>query len=267
MTSQIQTWTPIIRDGLEALFYLVVGILTFLTYLQAKKTFFQPLKIEVFKEQLRLFTELSRHFTRKTEVQLRDEFNFNNLLWVNITRMYDDYARMFFDMDLNPDNRPYNHTNCPYSIFSAEHASKYLTVDDKDKQEAVQHAKSNPDPRVKATLWSKYVHAELHVTREYHDKEQEFRQIMDSPLLPKKVVALLENYLSVVEENQAEIAQLLTGISQQLPEKYQTEQDLKQAAFGWIHHEYNQRFKNLEPEARKISNYLRDYFTTDKIFE
>src|SRR5438128_11734785 len=63
-----------VKDVLNAAFFLVVGIITILTYRQAKKTILQPLKTEIFKQQIQLFTDLLKLFVGKDEIDLREQF-------------------------------------------------------------------------------------------------------------------------------------------------------------------------------------------------
>jgi len=80
---------------LQAVFFVTVAIVAILTYLQAKRTWFQPIRTEVFKEQLRAIDELASHFIGKSETELRDELDFDALISINSCKLIDDYASLF----------------------------------------------------------------------------------------------------------------------------------------------------------------------------
>lgn len=47
---------------IEALFYILTGIIALLTYLSARKTILQPVKTEVFKRQVEVFSSIMEEF-------------------------------------------------------------------------------------------------------------------------------------------------------------------------------------------------------------
>ena len=52
---------------IEALFYVSTGTVAVLTFLSARKTILQPMKTEVFKNQVEVFTSIMKLFNGKTE--------------------------------------------------------------------------------------------------------------------------------------------------------------------------------------------------------
>lgn len=262
-----ETWIPIIRDTFGAIFYITAAVVSILTFIQAKKTVFQPLKIEVFKEQIKILSIALSLFTGKSEVDLRTDFGFDNLLHVNIVRMYDDYAKLFFDAEIDKNQRPYSKNVCRQSVILLDYMEKHFSLADDYKEPYVEQKKVNPDPRTKAAIWDKYCFGEIHIPNKFLDKKDEFKIIMDSPLLPQKLVELMEAYLSVIEKNITQISVILTEVSQQMPEKYPSVEEYEKCYFGWIEYAYNQKFENLEDSAQKITDYIRGYFNTDEIFE
>jgi hypothetical protein len=95
---------------------VVVGVITAKTYARAKRTILQPIRTEIFKTQLQELSSVLRLFVGQGEVELRRRFGFHKLLSVNIVLLYDCYARLFFDMEFERDERPYNSRDCPISI-------------------------------------------------------------------------------------------------------------------------------------------------------
>ena len=58
-------YLPSVREAIQAMFFIVVGTVTVLTYLKAKRTLLQPIRTEIFKEQIKTFAELLGFFILK----------------------------------------------------------------------------------------------------------------------------------------------------------------------------------------------------------
>ncbi len=268
MSMTLQDWIPLIRDILEGVFYFVIGIITISTYLQARKTIFQPIKVEVFKEQIHLFSELLSFFMGKGETVLRDEFAFQKTFFVNAMRFFDDYAELFFDADIDRETRPYNGKDCPSSIISEEHLIKYFSpAVDHTKPEQSEDSQEKPDPRTRAAIWSNYEYYQTFLPKKHTIKIEELRKIIDSPLLPRELVTLLEEYLRIIDQNVSIIPEILTKASGEMPEKYPNSEQLMNSSLDWLNFRYNDKISNLEDTAKEIIEYIRNYYISDKIFE
>ena len=123
----------------------------------------------------------------------------------------------------------------------------------------------HPDPRVRAALWHDYKHNEIRLPKEYVDKLDEFNRILESPILPKECSALLESYLSTVRNNTNLIGELLTNCAEELPRKYPTHEQLLKGTYFWIANKYNQDFEHLEPKAKEILEFVRNYWTVNDL--
>jgi hypothetical protein len=51
-------WIGYLKDALQCLFFIVTGVLVVITYLGTRKTLLQPIRTEVFKEQLKVFSRI-----------------------------------------------------------------------------------------------------------------------------------------------------------------------------------------------------------------
>ena len=91
----IETLDYIVRT-IEALFYVLTGTVALLTYLGARKTILQPIKTEVFRNQVEVFTSIMKLFNGKSEYEIRQAFGFKEMLRANILSLLDDYAQVFF---------------------------------------------------------------------------------------------------------------------------------------------------------------------------
>lgn len=123
----IETLDYIVRT-IEALFYVLTGTVALLTYLGARKTILQPIKTEIFRNQVEVFTSIMKLFNGKSEYEIRQAFGFKEMLRANILSLLDDYAQVFFDINIDPDKRPYNKRDCPRSMITPEFAERYLVA-------------------------------------------------------------------------------------------------------------------------------------------
>lgn len=90
----IETLDYIVRT-IEALFYVLTGTVALLTYLGARKTILQPIKTEIFRNQVEVFTSIMKLFNGKSEYEIRQAFGFKEMLRANILSLLDDYAQVF----------------------------------------------------------------------------------------------------------------------------------------------------------------------------
>ncbi|MGB9180467.1 MAG: hypothetical protein WCB68_14640, partial [Pyrinomonadaceae bacterium] len=145
----IQQWLPNIRDFFQILFFIIISTITILTYLKAKKTLLQPLRTEIFKEQLKTFSDILGLFTGKGEVELSEDLGFKELLDVNVCALFDEYISFFFEVEIDESKRPYNTHNCPQSLISV-HSSNLIVDNEHLISPANKEGLSKPDPRTKA---------------------------------------------------------------------------------------------------------------------
>lgn len=151
-----QDIVSIVRDIFQILFFVIVGLVTLLTYLKAKRTLFQPIKTEVFKEQIKVFSDILSFFRGKKEIDLSNEFNFDKLLEVNCISLIDDYASFHFDMKFDINERPYNASLCPVSIMSVNSLILMENYHENDFNEFIE---------TKQSRWNEYVYDEIKVLK------------------------------------------------------------------------------------------------------
>lgn len=94
-------WLAHVPPTIQSLFYVVGIALAILTYLQARKTFFQPLRTEVFKLQLRAVEDALHPFVGKDEAELRAYFGLESTMQKNALLMLDSYGRACFGLNID----------------------------------------------------------------------------------------------------------------------------------------------------------------------
>lgn len=257
-------WLDITNKILQGAFFITLGIISVLTYLGAKHTFFQPIRAEIFKQQLKVINKLGSYFVGKIEPDLRSDLDFYNIITVNSIKMMDHYVSLFFDTKFNFNERPYNSKDCPEAIVHKDLVSSdlpYLQPESPDSKEKL------ADPRAKAAIWSNYKFQDISLTKTYCETLKDLQILCRSPLLPKKSQSLLVDYLVTVQQNVKLLFEVLTKASKELPQEYPNQEVLKNVSLAWIHNRFfTDDFKPLEPFATKIEECLRDYLGTDNLF-
>lgn len=257
----------ITRDIVQIFFFIIVAVVTVLTYLKAKKTLLQPIRTEIFKEQLKAFSEILGFFIGKKEAELRDDFVFDELLEANSILLLDTYASFFFGIEIDETERSYSNENCPTGIISREVMEDQLVIADNFLINEDMPNSTKPETKNKAEIWAKYKYGMIKIPKKYSEKLAEFHKIMDSPLLTKKLYVLIEEYTQIIDNNTVVLFDILSECAQELPEKYPTFEYLKKGSIYWIQSRYIDRIEHLEPKAVEITKYLKEYYTVDKLLE
>ena len=68
-------------------------------------------------------------------------------------------------------------------------------------EDSEQKPPPKPDAMTRAAIWAKYKSQMLKLPTEYVTKQEDFQRILDSPLLPRALVDLIDAYQTIVLEN------------------------------------------------------------------
>ncbi|HDX9512362.1 TPA: hypothetical protein ROY06_005749 [Bacillus cereus] len=257
----------IIKNICHILFFIVTGIIAILTFIQAKKTVLQPIKTEIFKEQIKELSKILEIFNGKGEYELRKDLDFGNILNINVHKMFDDFATLFYDVEIDRDKRPY--AECIGAIVTKEKIGKYVTIADDHLMDETAASKetvsSKPDSKAVHAIWSKYGLPMISITAEHDECVKKIGAFKKNPLIPKPLLNLLIEYEVKISENIKLIDKIIDECAQEMPQKYPNLEKLKNSRSDWIQNKYNSRFNNLEENAESISDYIRDYFKTDEL--
>ena len=236
-------------------FFCITGAVAVLSYVGAKRTFFQPLRTEIFKKQIESLAAILELLAGKGEVDLRNDFDFPTLVDANIAEMYDAYLAFAFKMKRNEEELEYRPELCPEAIMRPEFLEKAsgFRMDD-----------ARPPAAEGPKTWN-YRHPGTALPRRYVATRKEFDTVLDNPLLPQSIAELVENYLSVVEDNAVVINDAIEECAPKMPEYYPSLEDLTNSSFDWIHDQWVQKSAALQPLAKKINDAVRAYFDTDNL--
>ena len=259
-----------IKDIVNICFFIITAVIGILTYSKARKTLLQPIKTEVFKLQLTIFTEIMELFNGKGEMDLRKYFALEKVLTVNAVSLLDTYSNNFFGTEIKQEDRPYSRKDCPFTIVKAEFLEKYselvsTPIQEQDAYEESIFPSSNLTKAELSALWDSYTTPLLQIPRETSEAQERLTRLLSSPVLPSKCVTLIKEILDASSRNISLIFNVLDEIVKDIPEKYPTFDDLTRSNLAWIYNKYNQMLIPLEPLSSQLTDYLRDYLKTDSI--
>lgn len=249
----------VVKDVAQIAFWLVAGVLAALTYRQARRTVLQPIRTEVFKEQLKVMSEAMSLFVGKHELALRGDFDFNALFDANVCYLLDSYATNFFEVQFDPEQRKYNSRDCPMR----EGDAVVEELPPANSPEVV------ADSRVRAARWARYRTKILYINRQYCEMDQRITRLLENPLLPAQLAELLTRYRAMAAQNRSALREVLDGAAKEMPEKFSTLQAMERIApLEWpreLWNRYNHEFKHLKPLADQIVTFVRNYFEADSL--
>lgn len=252
------------RDIFQTLFFVVVGAVAVLTYRRARKTLLQPIRTEVFKQQVELLSRVLESLVGKDEMQLREDFGIPELFEANASKLYDDYDRIWFGTVIDAETRPYAASLCPMAVARMDRLKVGNTDTDPRKARTTKQDGADRDP---ADIWKSYEVWEIRVPRKLVDKLAEIRRFAGSPLLPADLVGSLTEYMARAERNIHVLREVLAAAVPEMPARFPTKDDLNRAWFGRINNAYVKRFEHFEPLAQEIAKLVRAHYDTDRVLK
>ncbi|MTJ52865.1 hypothetical protein FJR38_09475 [Anabaena sp. UHCC 0253] len=250
----IQIWLQSIQIITQIIFYVVGTLVTAATFLKARKTLLQPLRTEVFKEQIKIFTQILDLFAGKNDLELRKDYGLDQVFESNI--------KYIFLPDLEAKNlhfKKYPIMKIVYpNIFTD--IKEFNTVRDLDAmtfRNLLDQEKIPP-------------RSILILNENYYTGRKNLLSIMDSPILPKKMTELINDFLFTVDNNILVASQILFKYLDELEQKLsisESKDELTDKYILLMELDYSTKHIQLEPKAKFITDYVRDYFKPDMIFD
>lgn len=260
-----------IKDLSNILFFGIVSLVTVLSYLQARKTLFAPIRTETFKLQLKTFEELLLFFQNKSETDFTKAFDLDRIASLNTLKMADEYVTKFFDgeIELNKEARDEAYKPLIGGIVSKEYMTKYFEkVDAKTSvNKSSIEEKKIKNPALILANWQKYEHGMVEYTKEFDDQQRELARLSASPLLPKPLREYIGEFQKLAHDNLVLIGETITACAQNMPEHFPVAGDMKNFSPNWVWNEYNERSKPFEPIAKKILDYMKNYLRIENLME
>jgi len=255
------------KDIVNIVFFIVMGSLAILSYLQARKTLFTPIKTETFKLQLKIFEELLLYFENIRTTSLDHVFDIEKIFQLNTMHLMDKYVTTFLknEVKLDEEKRNERYKDLIGGIIGKKDMEDWELVDDyieKDKPEPMPELKN---PAVILAKWQKYRHTPIEYTAKFSNEREQLERFIASPLLPESLKEHLRTFQEGVDNNLLTVGTILTEAAKELPEKYPTAKEIVKSQSYWLWHRYVRKRTLLEEETKKILDFITDYLNVESL--
>lgn len=256
------------KDVFQILFFILAGIIAVLTYLQAKKSLFTPIKTETFKLQIKALDDIIHFFQNKSETDFKEQFDFNNILALNSQILFNDYVETFFSKEIKVDQDKVKELmkNFVAAIVDREYFQKeYTAVDYYESNDKVTKSENPTNPALILKKWQDYKYYSVHYTLEFFNEEEKVKNLAASPVIPSELKNLILDFQNRMTDNLSLIGNILSEIAQELPDKFPTYESFSNFSPTGTWNRFVGKSKEVEPIAEKILIYIRHHLKIDEI--
>jgi len=210
--------TAEIRDVVQIAFFVVIAAVTVLTYFHAKRTILQPIRTEVFKQQLKLMSDILDFLTSDYDGEINDAFPTDQMVEINTLQMFDDYAETVLKIEVNRDERPYSPHQCRHGVIANQDMSVIVAG----------YHKPEPTDNESALLsWWEYRYEIVPIPDDLNAAVERLRGFARSPFAPKKLIELLLTLDRELTNRAIRLAEVLTECAKEMPEAYPTPEEFR----------------------------------------
>lgn len=254
------------KDIFQILFFGITAVLGILSYVQARKGLFFPIRTEVFKEQIKLFSTVLTFFQGKNRHELLEDIGFPQTVGMNLALLSDVYLAVFLGQKVEPQNRPYSRAKA--SILFMPERKDNLPLEAESVTVPffeVEYLLPRPGED-KRNAWSRYAHKNTVLSDAFINTERRLKELAFSPLMPEKCVVLVQNYIELINKNVHSIGPELERIAQPLPDRWPDSTRIVHEELFWVQNRINDGLEDPLPKAQAIVEFIRNYCRTNELF-
>lgn len=257
-----------IKDLSHIFFFITMGAIGYLSYRQAKKTVFSPIKTEIFKYQLGEFENVISHFQNKNEVELKNDLDIKTIIEVNGLGLFRKYVETFFSSEVELDKNYFEEKMklAKGAIVSKEYAEKYFEVIGPETTNNLPVKISAPtDPALKLAKWQEEKYGMVHYTEAFNTAMTEIEKFQSSPLLPTELKTILGDYYQLIHETLVTVGDALEEAAKELPKVCSSKEQLDNFSSSWLSNIHNDKAPKLEPKAKEVLTFINKYLRIDEL--
>ena len=256
----------IIKDLFHILFFVSMVTVAALSYRQAKRTVFSPIKTEIFKYQLQAFESVIGHFQNKGEINLKKDMDIDNIISINSFELFNAYVKTFMkdEVQINKEFSDKQMKMSKGAIVSKEFAEENFKLVGIDEPDITIDEEPN-DPALKLAKWNNRKYGLVHFTEAYDKATNEIKSFQNSPLLPSELKNLLSDYNTLMYETLTAVGEAIEEAGREMPTKFPSKETLDNFDPGWISNIHNNKAPKLEPKAIEILEFINSYLGIDKL--
>ena len=251
------------KDLFNILFFIVVGTVTILSYFQAKKSLFSPIRTETFKLQLQIFEKILLYFQNNSESDFDKRFDLDNILKLNNLKMLDEYIQVFFGQKGDEKVRNELFGQFVGGVVSKEKMNKLFLHVPLHNSDFI----NTEESFIKKENWHNYEYIAVQFTKKYSDEIKELENLSASPLLPNNVRRALKDFEETVHFNLQVIGEVVEEVAKTLPTESPKFNDVSNINHSGVWNIYNNKKKSLEEKAEIILKTINSYLNVEKLIE
>jgi hypothetical protein len=269
MSNYLPETVNLIKDIVNILFFVVVGTIGVLTYLQAKKTIFMPFRTETFKAQLKLFEEIFTFLEQNNRDLFIHTFDYRKIFGINAYLLLDTYAHTFFDGNIEIDKniREYMQSELPIINMAPKHIDKFKNTENGLIFDFWKRKDKYHDYSEKLAHWQHFEYVAVHITSHFQEQMDQLDRFISSPLLPDSIKTLVREFQIEAYHNLHIMADAFTKAAKQLPNKYSSPESLINADTSWLWNMIIEKRVALEDLAKKIYDRLNQYLNINNLLK
>jgi hypothetical protein len=256
------------KDLSHIFFFITMGTIGYLSYRQAKKTVFSPIKTEIFKYQLGEFENVIGHFQNKNEHDLKSDLDMQTIIDINGSVLFKKYVETFFSGEIELDENYFKEKMklAKGAIVSKEYAEKYFEIIGPETTNDLPAKIAEPtDPALKLAKWQEEKYGMVHYTENFDKAMTEIEKFQSSPLLPAELKTILEEYYQLIHETLATVGNAIEEAAIELPKVCSSKEQLDNFSSSWLSNIHNDKAPKLEPKAKEVLTYINKYLRIDEL--
>jgi len=255
------------KDIVQILFFLTMSIVAILSYRQARKTVFSPIKTEIFKYQLQEFEKIINYFQNKSDVDLIKDLDIDNIVEINGFNLYKDYVQTFMknEIKLNPDViERYQKLATRIKLVKGTHYDYFEKIDFDSDISTIRKDEANKSPQL---LWEEKEFESIFFTEKHHAIVERIKSFQKSPLIPIELRKLLSEYVDITDNCLSSVGVTIEEAGISMPKCFPTSCEIRKFNTLGLLNSYHSKRPALEPKAKEILGYVNKYLNIEKLIE
>ncbi|OWA36757.1 hypothetical protein B9G55_01365 [Saccharibacillus sp. O16] len=243
------------------LFLIITAVVGVQTYRNARRTLFQPIRTEIFKEQLKEFSEILKVFNERSFMEFREAFAFLQFEVLNRRLLLQEYYTVVLELE-----DPEFYTRESHEkFFSVEDSLENLEIDLDHYLNSNKDSEEYENSSLGALDWNKRKVRALALSDELYEKRKALLNLNTSPLLTEKCRDLIGAFGEQLDGYFTLYAKIQRGNIKKLLEEPSILNDIQSLFTAEQAYELNSKVEDLHEEALKIMRYVSEYFGTNDI--